>query len=245
MKDEARALKDRISKLSDEKVLMIASVNSAFYRKDTVAYAVEELTMRGIPFSPSGETLEELTSREISTYSDEEPVSYTRAPKYKGIRGWLLLFWLGQTIISPLIFIAYIILAVLTIKHTVVWLLYQDIYTFDIYLLLVIIVYVIIPIINTLLIFCNSAVGIYAGVALWARRYNAVKTTKRCLLIELKCVGTQFLLSLVSWLILRNNELLWLNLLNLVGGTIYFATWSSYFKYSKRVRVSYADDYIG
>lgn len=86
MNTETTELKDRISKLSDEELLKMVSVNSADYRKEALDFAIEELAKRGLPLPSYTET--------ISNFHVE--------PEYKGVGGWLLLLCLSLTIFTPI-----------------------------------------------------------------------------------------------------------------------------------------------
>ena len=88
MNTESIVLKDSLTKLSDEQLLVMVTSNSVYYSKEALDYASEELTRREVPL-PSQNGAKVLTS-EVQ-------------PKYKGVGGWLLLLCLNLTILRPLV----------------------------------------------------------------------------------------------------------------------------------------------
>jgi hypothetical protein len=74
MDDELQELKDRISQMSDQKLLRIVEVEYEDYRKEAIEFAEAELTKRSMPFKkpsdePSGSDEDEETGSARSAES--------------------------------------------------------------------------------------------------------------------------------------------------------------------------------
>ena len=127
--------------------------------------------------------------------------------KYKRVGGWLLFFVLTLTIFSPIA---------------------------------TIVQYILLPgeltIIGLIVTFSITCFGIYAGVALWKIRSNAIKIAKSYLFVLL---GYSILIGLLSFVDA-----------SLAGGhesirlLIYFIIWYSYLTKSKRVAATYRKSYV-
>jgi len=66
LNDELNELKDRISQMSDQKLLRIVEVEYADYRKEAIEFAEAELTKRSMPFQrPADEVIDSDDAEEI------------------------------------------------------------------------------------------------------------------------------------------------------------------------------------
>lgn len=203
---EIKRLKDRISGLSDEELLMMASGNRDDYTYEAVYYATEELIRRGIPTPSSVKVL------------PPSPISHQLQFDYRGVRGWLLFFCLSLTVFSPL---GTIVLVSLQIPDIVIQASQFSGLPKVIFL-----------IITFSLPSGFSLFGIYAGIALWRVRHNAVKIAKTYLF-------TFFICNIIYSLLLNDRHV---GMFWLVSTIVYFALWYAYLIKSKRVNAIYVEN---
>ena len=145
-------------------------------------------------------------------------------PRYYGVKGWLLFFCLVLTVVGPL-------LTVVTFSYAVS----EIIEYFDTF-----------PgLLNMLIIDCVLSVGlmsfsVYAGIALWRIKPNAVKIAKSYLVCYLIyafiAAGLPFAAGLPEE---ANMVILGESVKDLFRSFIFFAIWFSYLSKSKRVRDTY------
>src|SRR5262249_20060246 len=142
-------LRNRVSNLNDDELRKIAFANSHEYYPDTVLVAREELIKRGYDISQEG-----------NEAADTGPAP--AEPRYKGVRGWLLLLCLGLTVFTPLF----------TIGSLATGFSESSKY-FDQFPGLLII-----TVTDTILSLGMMVFSIYAGTGLWSIRPGAVQTAK-------------------------------------------------------------------
>ncbi|RKY29009.1 MAG: hypothetical protein DRP79_01555 [Planctomycetota bacterium] len=145
-------------------------------------------------------------------------------PRYYGVKGWLLFFCLVLTVVGPL-------LTVVTFSYAVS----EIIEYFDTF-----------PgLLNMLIIDCVLSVGlmsfsVYAGIALWRIKPNAVKIAKSYLVCYLIyafiAAGLPFAAGLPEE---ANMVILGESVKDLFRSFIFFVIWFSYLSKSKRVRDTY------
>jgi hypothetical protein len=229
MKAEEIELRYKLSNNSDEELLMIVGVKSNDYRKEVLDYAMEELTRRGIPFSAAGEYgMEELTRRGIPFSPDGEiALRVMNEPGLKGVEGWLFFLCLRLTIITPTFF-------VLSILATGSINIYAAAFSPA-------------PITTTVLILIDIfpvCFGIYAGIALWAIKPNAVKIAKISHIIFMVYNLIVILVILLVKIPQSQPDNYFtsfpMHILILVGNIL----WYIYLSSSERVKITYAKEII-
>ncbi len=221
MSADLRELKANMSKLSDEELLAIVGVNSTSYREEAIYFANEELTTRGIPFSSAGETAPPPTQDES---------------RYRGVKGWLLLFCLNLTIFSPLYTLSMIGKIIEKLSTEIAQLSDRTI----------IIISICWAIFICLIVIGILLFGIYAGLTLWSVKYNALKNVKRYLLARLiffVCLPT-ILIPLNIYFESQGTERISMTayIFPLLYEAFWVAIWYSYFTSSKRVKATYVAD---
>jgi hypothetical protein len=152
-------------------------------------------------------------------------------PRYKGVGGWLLLFCIVLTALSPLS-----MMKSLFDKNS--GLTPEDLQYFDRY-----------PTprsleaIGQLLGIGITAFSVYAGIGLWRIRPGAVRTAKLYLLclLGVKIIGVilGFMVTVVIYKIELNYKEKYGGVTILVGSLLNFTVWYSYLSRSKRVKATY------
>lgn len=153
-----------------------------------------------------------------------ESNSATAGTKHKGVRGWLLLFCVSLTILSPLITVFNIISG------------YQEVSPY----IAVFPGLLTITIIDAVLSIALTGFSIYAGIALWKIRTNAVKIAKKYLLTMLGYSILSAFLPFMAGLPSEANQSMISGVAkSLFRAIIYVAVWYSYLNKSVRVRETY------
>ena len=145
-------------------------------------------------------------------------------PRLKGVRGWLLFFCLGLTVLNPLI-----TLGLLAASYS------ESSKYFNRFPSLLAI-----TVIETLLGVAMAAFSIYAGVGLWSVRPRAVQMAKRYLLCFLGYHAIAAVLPFMPGLPSAANEAMIAQVLQSITRVLlYFAIWNSYLNKSERVKATY------
>jgi hypothetical protein len=153
------------------------------------------------------------------------PLTPVSAPqRYKGVRGWLLLFCLGLTVFSPLITLVSLALGYNESSK----------YFGQFPGLLVV------TVIDTFLSLGVMAFSVYAGIGLWRIRPGAVRMAKRYLLCFLGYQAIAAILPFMAGLPSAANEAMIMQVAkDTFRSVIYIAVWYSYLNKSKRVQATY------
>jgi hypothetical protein len=148
------------------------------------------------------------------------------SPGVSGVGGWLLLFCISITIISP-VYSVILLITGLT----------QSIDVLPIYP-----GYIITLITDTVLSIGLIGFSVYTGVRLWSIKPRAVRTAK-ILLVSLLCYNilSPLLIYLAGFTPSINNEILSDYGKDFVRGIIFFGVWFAYLSSSKRVKNTYVD----
>lgn len=148
---------------------------------------------------------------------------------YEGVRGWLLLFCVILTVVTPLLLVP-LIAAELRALVVTVSPLYEvptrvGIYAFASILFLVLL----------------TVLSVRAGVRLWRKHPQAVRAAKRFLFLALVCaIWYDFKLWTLAHLSPEMWEALWTHIGKPTSGTlVFFIVWYLYLKRSKRVKATY------
>jgi hypothetical protein len=173
---------------------------------------------------------EELSARESEVNADAAdsagtwPLTLTKTPAYKGVRGWLLLLCLGLTVFGPLMTLRSLPRAYVESSK------YFDLYPG------LLVVAVTDPVLSAGL----TIFSIYAGIGLWNIRPGAVRTARQYLLCfpgySIVAVILPFTAGLPSESI---DAMIGPATLEIFSRVIYFAIWYSYLGHSKRVKSTY------
>jgi len=144
----------------------------------------------------------------------------------RGVGGWLLLFCVMETIVSPAFCVFFLSSDLARILAD--WSAFQLVPTFRL--------------VSDVGGFGLTAFSIYVGVALWSVKPNAVRFAKALLIVQFAytvvgevaglCLGT----SLLFWEPAPN---MGTTIVDLVGNGAGFAIWFTYFRESKRVKATY------
>lgn len=146
-------------------------------------------------------------------------------PKYKGVKGWLLLFCISLLIYQPLT----VIRELFSLQSETLLLMK---YYIPVQLIVLVIVYF-------LLIFVASF-GVYSSILLLKIKTNAISTVKKYLRISLMVSIVTSVLVIAAFLIYNPIDMLTIEYFeDIISGIIYYGIWSSYFKKSKRVAATY------
>ncbi|MGB7622063.1 MAG: DUF2569 family protein [Terriglobia bacterium] len=172
---------------------------------------------------------EESARRGIAESTDRKPIVEQRseAPKasqYTGVRGWLLLFCLALTVFGPLVTVFFLVAN------------YQGAAQyFEQFPGLRMISQV-----DILLSVAVMAFSVYAGVALWRKKQNAVRIAKAYLWTYLAYSIVASGLPFTAGLPSSAQEAMIVEVLkNLFRSLLYFAVWYSYLNGSKRVKATF------
>lgn len=147
-------------------------------------------------------------------------------PRYTSVGGWLLLFCIVLTILSPL--------------RTVITLLYSYSETtryFDYFPGLKVLFYIDAILSSALMVLC-----IRAGIALWTIKQGAVKQAKTFLILFLCYAGISVILPFMAGLPDEANSAMVPEVIkSLAQALIFFGIWYSYLNVSKRVKATYPE----
>jgi|YelNatPaOPRAMG01_1025707.scaffolds.fasta_scaffold17313_4 hypothetical protein len=146
-------------------------------------------------------------------------------PRYKGVRGWLLLFCLGCTILSPLLTIGGLLKEFADNNWQAV----------DLFPGLRAATQI-----DAVLRLAVTAFGIYAGVRLWRVRPRAVRTAKGYLLAVLAYSVVAALLPLTA-AVPNRDAVLETGIGRMLATLVAFSIWLAYFTSSKRVKATYGE----
>ncbi len=166
----------------------------------------------------------------MSDANDHEPPPPQQPPtvsktRYKGVKGWLLFFCIGLTILAP-------IYAIKSVQA-----LYRELSQyFDQFPRLRVITDI-----ETILIICIMVFSISAGVGLWKIRPGAVRMAKIYLLCNLAFqIIAAILLLLAGFPAEANKAMLPVLIRGSLTGILYVLIWYLYLNKSKRVKATYA-----
>ncbi len=144
--------------------------------------------------------------------------------QYKGVRGWLLLFCIGLTVLTPLVSLGSISMEYGATSEY-----------FGRFPGLMII-----TITDMILSLGIMAFSIYAGVALWTIRPGAVRTAKTYLWFFLGYTGVAAILPFTAGFPRSANDAMVAEVAkNSLRSIIYFVIWYTYLNKSKRVKATY------
>jgi len=150
---------------------------------------------------------------------------YQSEPIVRKVGGWLLLFCLSLTIFSPLLTIIMLLISYSEVS--------QYFYRFPGLMH--------ITVIDTVLSLALTIFSIYAGIALWSIKRNAVRIAKTYLLVFLGYVIVAVFLPFLADLPSAANEVMIAEgLKGAFRSFIYFFIWFSYLNKSKRVKATYS-----
>ena len=145
--------------------------------------------------------------------------------RYKGVRGWLLLFCIGLTVFNPLVMFAVIVGTY--VNYGPYFGKYPGLVTTSL--------------VRSSLAIIMAGCGVYTGIALWRVRPGAVQVAKAFLWFVLVYVIVVALLPLTAGLPAASTKVLVHSAVLQIGrAIIYFAVWYAYFTVSKRVKATYA-----
>jgi hypothetical protein len=172
---------------------------------------------------------EEAARRGIAESMDREPKveqrsEATKATQYVGVRGWLLLFCLALTVFGPLVTAFFLVTN------------YQEAAQyFEQFPRLKVI-----SLTDISLSIGMMAFSVYAGVALWRKKQNAVRIAKAYLWTYLAYSIVASGLPFTAGLPSSAQEAMIVEVLkNLFRSLLYFALWYSYLNGSKRVKATF------
>jgi hypothetical protein len=154
----------------------------------------------------------------------EQELVAAEAARYVGVRGWLLFFCLSLTVFSPIA------------SCVSLWFGYQSVSQYaDMYPGIKRVAMIDFPI--SIAMMCFS---IYAGVALWRRKQNAVRIAKAYLLTFFGYTVVAVFMPFMAGLPSAANEAMILEVIKgLARNALYVSIWYMYLKQSKRVRATY------
>jgi len=151
------------------------------------------------------------------------PQTFQQAPnEYRGVKGWLLFFCIGLTILSPLSTVAGLARGFSVASRVA-----DRLPAFMTAMA-----------IESVLAVLTMALGIFAGVSLWTVKPNAVRVAKLYLIVVPVYAVLDVALSLA---ILRSKAIDTLieSTISVLGSIFYSVLWLSYLKESKRVKATY------
>jgi Protein of unknown function (DUF2569) len=212
MNTESIVLKDSLTKLSDEQLLVMVTSNSVYYSKEALDYASEELARREVPL-PSQNGAKVLTSQVQL--------------KYKGVGGWLLLLCLNLTIFSPL----------LTLSNLVGNIKTANLYSTQFPSLFNFVVINTILAVGLMCFCIYAGVALWTvknGAVKIAKTYLlvslAVSVVEFLLLFTVKLPSKSY------------SILIGQGIRQIIRSVVYFAVWYAYLNKSERVKATYGDD---
>jgi hypothetical protein len=154
----------------------------------------------------------------------EQELAAAETVRYVGVRGWLLFFCLSLTVFSPVA------------SSVSLWFGYQSVSQYaDLYPGIKRVAMIDFPISIAIIYF-----SIYAGVALWRRKQNAVRIAKAYLLTFFGYTVVAVFLPFMAGLPSAGNETMIFEVIKgLVRSALYVSIWYMYLTQSKRVRATY------
>jgi len=216
-KDIFQTIRNNMEQKTTEDLLEIWKENDRDQYTDESFDIIQEiLHQRGVNLPPQIEVRKET--------QDEIHIDPVTMEKYCGVRGWLLLFCIALTILSPLVTLVTFLLSFQTAQDVAAY--YPRFMT--------------ITIIDLVLSVGLMIFSIYAGVLLWRVKPNAVRIAKRYLIIFIIYAIVSSVLPLMAGLPDKIVEAMIGELIKgLVKSIVYFVIWYSYLTISKRVKATY------
>jgi hypothetical protein len=216
-KDIFQTIRNNMEQKTTQDLLEIWKENDRDQYTDESFDIIQEiLHQRGVNLPPQIEARKET--------QDKIHIGPVTMEKYRGVHGWLLLFCIALTILSPLFTLVTFLMS---------FQIAQDIAFYYPRFMTITIIDLVLGV--GLMIF-----SIYAGVLLWRVKPNAVRMAKRYLIIFIiYAIISSVLPLMVGFEDKIVASMAGALIKGLAGSIVYFGIWYSYLTISKRVKATY------